>query len=196
LNYYRTDPSAPLDAALPANTVVELPLRPGREANLSLWEANGFSLLERRVRLARPAITPGQAAPMTLEIPPITAAEAHALLVKCFSPLTGCLPTVEELEEDLCHGRLLAAGGDGLLRFGDGPAAEIRHLAVAEHARGKGAAKGLLARFNTRTADRRALVWTAESNAAALSAYQGAGFAPDGWRSVVLVANTTENTCL
>ena len=131
---------------------------------------------------------------MTLEVPPMTAGEAHELLGSCFSPLTGCLPSVEELEEDLCFNRILVSGGEGLLRFSGGRIAEIRHLAVVETARGKDIAQSLVARFNTRTADRRALVWTGVDNSAALHVYEKAGFVPDGWRSVVLIANETEIT--
>lgn len=188
VNFYRTGP-APLDCGLPGPAVVELPIRPGGTADTAWWESLGFRPLLRRVRMARPALTPGQGCPMTLEIPPITAAEALALLEGCFDPRTGCLPTLEELEEDLRENRLLTEGGLGVLRFENGRAVNIRHLAVAPEARGQGMARGLLARFNERTGDRRALVWTGAENLPARRAYEGAGFAPDGWESLVLGAN-------
>lgn len=188
VSFYRTGP-APLDIRLPRPAVVELPLRPGGAADTAFWKDMGFRPLLERVRLARPALTPGQGCPMTLEIPPITAAEALLLLEECFDPLTGCLPALEELEEDLGENRLLTEGGLGLLRFEDGRTAKIRHLAVAPEARGQGMAHRLVARFNERTGDRRALVWTGAENTAARRVYENAGFVSDGWRSLVLAAD-------
>ena len=188
VNFYRTGP-APLHVSLPGPAVVELPLRPGAEADTDWWEALGFRPLLRRLRLARPALRPGQACPMTLELPSITAAEALALLESCFDPLTGCLPALEELEEDLRQNGLLTEGGVGVLRFENGRTVKIRHLAVAAEVRGRGIARTLVGRFNERTGDRRALVWTGEENWPARRVYEGAGFAADGWRSLVLGAD-------
>ena len=75
VSFYRTGP-APLDIRLPGPAVVELPLRPGRAAETGFWENLGFRPRLERVRMARPALTPGQGCPMTLELPPMTAEEA------------------------------------------------------------------------------------------------------------------------
>ena len=185
LSYYRTDPAAALDVPLPGPAVVEIPLRPGAQADAAWWEAQGFVPLLRRVRLVRPPL------PEAPELPPSEAVSvapeaALALLERCFDPLSGCLPTREELAEDLAGGRLLWAEEGALLRFSPGPPAELRHLAAAEEVRGRGLARKLVDRFNRLTAGRRALVWTGEDNAAALHLYESAGFRRDGWRSLVL----------
>ena len=183
LNYYRTDPSADLDLCLPARTVVEIPVRPGREADTVWWGKQDFRLVEHRLRLTRPAVNaePEQAAAE------LSAEKVLALLQACFVPETGCLPTLEELESDLREHRLLTAGNAGVLRFDNSRVAEIRHLAVSADARGKGIGTALLNRFNGCTADRTARVWTGVENHTARRLYEKAGFAADGWQSIVLM---------
>ena len=183
LNYYRTDPAADLDLRLPAHTVVEIPLRPGREADTQWWEKQGFRVLERRLRLTRPVIGSVQA----VEAGEATVDWAMALLRTCFLPETGCLPAPEDLEADIRENRLLAEAELGLLRFDNGRVAEIRHLAVAPTARGRGIGTALLERFNGFTADRMARVWTGLENHTARRLYEKAGFAADGWQSLVLI---------
>ena len=168
-------------------TVLELAFREkdaSLRALLPELETRGFAPLLRRVRLTRPA---GEAAGTAL--PPAgedAPGNALALLRTCFDPLTGCLPTAPELAEDAAAGRLLFTGS-AVLRFSDGAAREIRQLAVAPDARGHGAGSALLDAFLSAYGGRRVTVWTAETNAAALRLYESRGFAPDGWRSEVLL---------
>lgn len=184
LNYYRTDRAVDPDLRLPAHTVVEIPLRPGKEAELPWWERQGFRVAERRLRLTRPAF--GSAA-QTAETCKADAQWAMELLHTCFSPETGCLPAPEELAADIRENRLLAWDDLGLLRFDNGRVAEIRHLAVAPSARGNGIGTALLEQFNRITADRTARVWTGLENQTARRLYEKAGFAADGWQSLVLI---------
>lgn len=184
LNYYLSDPGARPDIALPCPTVLELPQRPGSQSDSSLWERMGFRPRLRRVRLSRAKRDTAAAA---LAVPDISAREARELLERCFDPLTGCLPGLEELEEDIARGRLISIDRRALLRFSSGPAASIRHLAVAEEFRHQGLGRQLMERFDAASGGRRALVWTGRDNAAAIGLYEKSGFQPDGWQSLVMI---------
>lgn len=191
LHFYLTDLSAAPDAALPPDTMVELPLHPRRlDKTEAFFAALGFRPVLRRVRLARPALGEAETpAPDTQTDP----APLLALLRAQFDARTGCLPLLDELAADLRAGHVLTDGPDALLRFSLDRTAEIRQLAVAPARRGQGAARALVARFNRCTADRRALVWTGTDNAAALHVYQKEGFAPDGWKSLVMTNQPNQN---
>lgn len=193
LNFYLTDLTQPLPP-LPAPTVAEIPFR-ARDAALqeaaAYLQEQGFTPLLRRVRLKRPALTPPAA--VSLRAPgPDVAGPVMAFLADCFSPLTGCLPTLDELSDELAQGRILVredtAGLAGLVHFSfDGRAGEIRHLAVRPDLRGRGLSGELIAAFLTAADGASSTVWTGRDNTAALRAYHAAGFAPDGWESAVLV---------
>ena len=189
LNYILEDPS-PLYSLRPEATVAVETAYRSADGSVDLTfdrlKEHGWRDALRRVRLTRP---------VDGDIPPVgccdpfapTAAEAKAWLETCFSPLTGCLPDLSELEDDIKEGRLIAADG-ALLRFRDGGAfSEIRHLAVLPDRRRRGLARALLARFLELRGCKRCRVWTGADNSPALSLYENSGFAPDGMKSRVMI---------
>jgi GNAT superfamily N-acetyltransferase len=200
LYYYLSPEAKPFSLPVDEPVVTELPFRP-KDAPmegelLALFQASGFHERLRRARLERPA-GPGQASDAGFAFRPAEAADGDAalsLLTGCFDPLTGCLPTGEELAEDIAAGNLLCALDEdgslaGLLHSRRAKAsAEVRHLAVRPDLRGRHCARSLLAAWLAQTGDCKARVWTGAANAAALHTYQQGGFQRDGWYSVVLAA--------
>lgn len=182
--------------------VTEVPIRPkdaGWEiAFLAKLGAAGFSPLLRRVRLQYHPAGPVQApvGPVCSGTPN-DAREVLDLLRASLDPLTGCLPGVDELQEDGAQGNLLLTrGGDGaltgVLQFRQAPGLwEIRHLAVRADARAQGLGTRLLRAFLAQVGQRRAQVWTGQTNVAALAAYQKVGFMQDGCHSSVLLRERT-----
>ena len=173
----------------PLPAVLELPCRQGTDSFPALaaeLEQAGWRCVLRRVRLTRKA-APGPDPILETAEPRVQDPEAlSSLLGTCFSPLTGCLPSLAELEEDLREDRILVRAG-GLLRWRrKGRVSEIRHLAVAPACRGRGLAKALLRDYLAREGSLLCRVWTGADNAAALGLYRGFGWAPDGWESLVL----------
>ena len=164
-----------------------------------LFLCSGFSVLCRRIRMSRPKDSP-LPDPSPVTVPVRTAGEEDAeeiaaLLAASFDPLTGCLPTADELSEILARGEILAAGTEeegiaGVLhsrpiRGGT----ELRHLAVAPGSRRKGVGRALVRRYLAETRPSRGIVWLRRDNEAACSLYRSAGYAPDGWESAVLARN-------
>ena len=192
LRFYleRPDPLLALRAPLPV--VTEIACRAGDPRLGPLGDVladAGWKTLLRRVRLWREAGAPESepAAPASTTPP-----EAAALLARCFSPLTGCLPTEAELAEDLAEGRLLALPG-ALLRYtAAGRWTELRHLAVLPELRRQGLGRALVTAYLSCTADRRSRVWTGADNTAALALYRRFGYREDGWQSRVLLAPDPE----
>lgn len=116
---------------------------------------------------------------------------AFALLQASFSPLTGCLPTQEELLRDIQNRELLLLKKDdqiaGLLHFQNTkPALEIRHLATDAAFRGQGVASALLQSLFTLPDVRAFRVWVVDGNTAAERLYEKHGFGKDGFFSHVL----------
>ncbi len=108
-----------------------------------------------------------------------------------FSPLTGCLPTEDDLRENLRRGETVITrdenGISGVLHFAVSRAAsEIRHLAVREDCRGRGLADALLTAYLTATNGVRSQVWARTGNLPAEHFYEKHDYRPDGWTSVVL----------
>ncbi len=180
----------PLIEADPGQTtVVEAAFRSGDGKVNDLFSAiaaNGWRRALNRVRLTRPA---GHAQEAEDEQEPYVPSPEEALgwLKSCFSPLTGCLPTEEEIREDVADGRLLSYRG-ALLRFKrSGNVTEIRQLAVLPEYRRQGLGRALVRRYLSLCGDKKCRVWTGEDNAAALSLYESAGFVTDGMCSAVAV---------
>lgn len=190
LRFLLTEAEALLPLSFDRTTVLELPFRRGDPVFLRLAEAlksRGWTEALGRVRLTRRA-APCPAVETSLPGESPTPEALLGLLEACFSPLTGCLPEAAELEADLAAGRVLACG-DGLLRWREkGRSREIRHLAVAPEARGRGLAKALVRGFLDREGDKLCRVWTGAENRPARRVYESFGFAPDGWESLVLVS--------
>ncbi|MBQ6262812.1 MAG: GNAT family N-acetyltransferase [Clostridia bacterium] len=189
LNYILTDPSALYSVRPDATVAVETAYRAADRSVDDTFDRLGklgWRDALRRVRLTRPA---GGDIPQGGGFDPYspTAAEARAWLEACFSPLTGCLPDLCELEDDLEEDRLIAADG-ALLRFREvGAVSEIRHLAVLADRRRRGLARALLARFLELRGGKRCRVWTGADNSPALSLYENFGFVPDGMKSRVMI---------
>lgn len=202
LQYY-LQPGGSFPAPEAAGPVVtEVPIRPkdaGSEAALlAKLGAAGFSLLLRRVRLQYRPAGPVQEPEALVHFGTTEdAREVLDLLHASLDPLTGCLPGVDELREDGAQGNLLLTrGGDGtltgVLQFRQAPGLwEIRHLAVRADARAQGLGTRLLRAFLSQAGERRAQVWTGQTNAAALAAYQKVGFMQDGCSSSVLLRERT-----
>ena len=200
LRFLLTEPQALCGLALDRTTVLELPFRGGdtRFPELArVLGASGWAEALRRVRLSRRAgprpSAEGAASPLPSpadEMP--DPAARRGLLRSCFSPLTGCLPEQAELKDDLAAGRALALPG-ALIRWREkGRSSEIRHLAVAPAQRGQGLAKALVRAYLDRAGDRLCRVWTAGDNLPARHVYDGFGYAPDGWESIVLIHSRPE----
>lgn len=182
------------EISLPEKTVTEIA---GRERDEALWRAQehfeslGFAPILRRQRLTRKSGEISESFDGVTEAPMEMRADVCAFLEDNFSPLTGCLPTVEELSGDMENKNVLLLrderGIAGLIHTGSITGGyEIRHLAVREDRRGSGLTAPLIGEFLRRTGGRRTTVWLTEGNAAAMGAYARFGFAPDGYRSVVL----------
>lgn len=199
LRFLLTEPEVLRDLPLDRSTALELPFRRSDERFPKLakeLEGSGWTEALRRVRLTRraaPPEAPGAEPPVCgcggeAESP----AELWTLLRSCFSPLTGCLPEQAELKDDLAAGRVLALPG-ALIRWREkGRSSEIRHLAVAPAQRGQGLAKALVRAYLDRAGDRLCRVWTAGDNLPARHVYEGFGYAPDGWESIVLIHSRPE----
>ncbi len=181
-------------AGLSKPVVAEIPFRPrdtGLQEAASYLETQGFRRLFTRCRLIRGAGDQALPAGAVRTAGPQDAQRVQALLRESFSPLTGCLPDQRELEEALDQGRflLLEENGTllGLLHYTlEGKSSEIRHLALRREVRGRGLTRPLLTQYLARTAEKKHLVWARESYQAAQNAYEALGYAPDGWRSIVL----------
>ena len=111
-----------------------------------------------------------------------------------FSALTGCLPTADDLRENLANGQTVITrdekGVSGVLHFAVSRAStEIRHLAVRADCRGKGLAGELLTAYLAATDGAKSQVWARTGNAPAEHFYEQHGYRPDGWTSAVLQYN-------
>lgn len=152
---------------------------------LSDWER-----LFERVRLSRPPMESALPTEATFA-EPCHFDQIKQILQQCFDHLTGCLPTDDELMQDLQNNKILAYF-DGqapiaLLHFSaDGKRAEIRHFATLESARGQGCGKQLLAAFLNLHSALPCSVWVRKGNAPALHLYEKFGFSADGRNSLVL----------
>ena len=107
-----------------------------------------------------------------------------------FSALTGCLPTADDLRENLANGHTVITrdekGVSGVLHFAVSRAStEIRHLAVRAD-RGKGLAGELLTAYLAATDGAKSQVWARTGNLPAEHFYEKHGYRPDGWTSAVL----------
>lgn len=100
-----------------------------------------------------------------------------------FSALTGCLPTADDLRENLEDGHTVITrdekGVSGVLHFAVSRAStEIRHLAVRADCRGKGLAGELLTAYLAATDGAKSQVWARTGNAPAEHFYEQHGYRP------------------
>lgn len=109
------------------------------------------------------------------------------LLSESFSPLTGCLPDIDETVSAVREKRIILHKNDGLLHFEKSRASfELRHLCVAENSRGQGIAGELVRAYNSNI-PKKSLVWVREGYAPAEKTYENNGYTADGMRSSVLI---------
>ena len=119
------------------------------------------------------------------------------LLDACFGLQTGYMPALWELKSDVKTGSLLCIKGDdgqlcGLLRWVAHPAnIEVRLVAVREDVRGQKLSRRLLDAFTHKWGHKQNTIWMNDDNIAAQKAYTAVGFAPDGWRSDVMLCKLT-----
>lgn len=194
LNFYlqRGASLPPLSFSLP--TVLEIASRPRDQAlrdSEVLWEQAGFRPLFSRQRMARPEGLSPLPGPEGLSAHVAAEEELSTLerlLQECFDPLAGCLPTREELREDLQNGNVISLPG-GILHMGKAPGGtELRHLAVTPSLRRQGAAQALFAAYLLHTENRASRVWVRTDNPPALGFYEKNGYTCDGWTSRVYTA--------
>lgn len=194
LNFYLNDLTVPLGAELPVPSVTEVAFRPqdaGLQEAVRYLQSQGFQLILERYRMSRKAQPAGKPALPPVVPGPSDGPRALSFLQENFSTLTGCLPDLRELTEDLAQGQVLlledSRGIAGLLRFTfDGKSGEIRHLAVREDLRGRGLTQPLIAGFLQATGGAKSVVWLRTDFPQARAAYEKQGFVPDGRRSAVL----------
>ena len=155
--------------------------------------ALGFREVLRRTRRTRkPEAFPVE----TTAVPakPEDFEDISRFLSEHFSALTGCLPTANDLRENLANGQTVITrdekGVSGVLHFAVSRAStEIRHLAVRADCRGKGLAGELLTAYLAATDGAKSQVWARTGNAPAEHFYEQHGYRPDGWNSAVLQYN-------
>ena len=155
--------------------------------------ALGFREVLRRTRRTRkPEAFPVEttAVPANLE----DFEDISRFLSEHFSALTGCLPTANDLHENLEDGHTVITrdekGVSGVLHFAVSRAStEIRHLAVRADCRGKGLAGELLTAYLAATDGAKSQVWARTGNVPAEHFYEQHGYRPDGWTSAVLQYN-------
>ena len=161
-------------------------------------QAIGFSERFRRARREKPAEM-ATATPQSVVFPgKDRAAAVLAFLEAQFDGLTGCIPTLQQLTEQLERGEAAAmedeAGICGVLHFAPGRnAMEIRHLAVRADCRGRGCASALLAAALQKCGGVKSLVWARQGNVPAEAFYEHHGFRTDGWQSAVLSIGGKDN---
>lgn len=198
MNFYLRELSLPDDLAWDGPVVLEIAARPRDEGLLKavdFWRGQGFTDLYRRERLVLPKDTkvPAGDGPLAARIAGMADEGAvWTLLQDNFDPLTGCLPTAEDLERDLAAGNVVCVDGPdggtaGLLHIAPGRGStQLRHLAVGEPYRRQGGAQALLARYLEQTGFAKSLVWVRTDNGPGRRFYVKNGYSPDGWASTVL----------
>lgn len=192
LYFYLNDLTRPLDGRFDLPAVAEIAFRGEGERLEPLKGCLALCVLRpvfRRIRLARPPEPPLAGDGNSVGCP----SDARAVLgflEANFSPLTGCLPTLDEVHTGTRDKRFLS------LEDGKGIAAlihmahekngvEIRHLAVREDRRGQGLAGRLAAACIGENPGKTCRVWVQEDYDSARQVYAKAGFQPDGWHSLV-----------
>lgn len=111
----------------------------------------------------------------------------YGLLENSFSHMTGCLPTLDELSENIKNSEIILHEDGGVLHYVHGRASfELRHLCVDEKMRGHGIS-GELVRFYNGIVPKKSLVWVREGYLPAEKTYENNGYTADGMKSSVLI---------
>lgn len=176
------------------HVILEIPARPKDKTvpeAREFWKSGGFTPVLERLRYAKDLNnTPDLSAPegKIVSAKGKLVREALSFLQAHFDPLTGCLPSFEELSQDQAF-CLLDEGGAvaGVLHAAFGKASsEIRHLAVRKELRGRGYGGELIRAYESQCPSPKSLVWTGKENSAARRLYDKRGYSPDGWTALVL----------
>ena len=214
LSYYIIDTNVVPDCELPDDTVTEIAYKPsGAEAAeraIRFWEITGLNIAFERIRLTRLETAdksgignaavgiPFQCRGLLLPGFALNIAifqdldDCQKLMQANFDPITGHIPTSNEIETSIAEGCILCLKDSfgkicGLLRCVQRAASvEIRQLALREDVRGQGLARQLLDIFIEKWGSGKSTVWMRDGNVPALKAYNSAGFTADGWRSAVM----------
>ena len=193
LYFYLNDLTRPLGERFDLPAAAEIAFR-GEWGKLAALEGClalcGLRPDFRRVRLARPP-EPGLAEDGVSARRPAGAQAILGFLEANYPPVTGCLPTLDEVFIGVADKRFLALedekGIAGLIHMAhEKNGVEIRHLAVREDRRGQGLAGRLVAACLRDNPGKICRVWVREDYHIARQVYARAGFVPDGWRSLVL----------
>lgn len=191
---------------LPKQTVLEIPTRPrdlALKQSETLWKEKGFRLLFSRQRMELVRRSDDVAVRSDCCVPlagccvrPAVAGdepEILRLMEENYDRRTACLPTDDELSEDVAAGQVFlavtcpegqVAGFLRLLRTKR--IAEVRQIAVSEPFRGRGIAGALLNQL-TLAEGQKGHVWVSQNNGAALRLYESFGFVKDEWTSTVWI---------
>lgn len=192
LYFYLNDLSRPLGEGFDLPAVAEIAFRGDGERLATLKDCLalcGLGPSFRRVRLAR-SPEPWAAEGGSSVGRPSDARAVLDFLEANFSPLTGCLPTLDEVLAGMTDRHFLTVedekGIAGLIHMArEKNGVEIRHLAVREDRRGQGLAVRLAAACIGENPGTVCRVWVREDYDSARQVYAKAGFRPDGWRSLV-----------
>lgn len=191
MNFHLLPSAEPAPLCSGESIVTEIPMRPGdfkMARAVAYWEEQGFSPCLERVRLRlEKAPAEGKGAFQVRRADEEELPRILDFLRAHFSPLTGCLPALEELEAQGVFGIFQGETPVGVLRGSIGRGScEIRHLAVEESLRGTGAAQVLLSAYLKACPEKKQLVWTGKNNPGALRFYKKCGYVPDGWTARIL----------
>lgn len=123
--------------------------------------------------------------------------EIMAFLQANFDPLTGFLPSKNDIKKAVGQGEILCAyegmGKDllGVLHMGiDKKNTDLLHIAVARQARKRGIGETLLVKWKETASKRGAInytIWVADDNLAARTLYEKVGFKEDGYHALTFL---------
>jgi len=200
LSYCIVDENVLPQCSLPEKLFTEIAFKPIgvdiAERGIKFWAQTGLAVAFRRVRLTREGtVVSGhvQVGDCCVVLATLSDIEDCLMILKTnFDPLTGYIPNYPELACDIENNCVLClkdTGGAvcGLLRYIHKAASvEIRQLALHENMRGQGLAHKLLDAFVNSLNGKKSTVWVRDGYMPAIKAYNAAGFALDGWQSVVM----------
>lgn len=188
--YYYLAPNAVPDfSLLHADTVCETAMREKDTALVSADKMlidNGFERLFCRIRMKRAAETSDSTNTKIYTAGEDDFSTVRELLISSFSPLTGCIPSDDELHEAVENSEILLHSDGGLLHYRNSKAStELRHLCVSSESRGKGIGSDLVRTYLSLT-KKKSTVWVRSDYAPAKKIYENNGYTPDGTTSSVL----------
>lgn len=199
LNFYLQEQRLP-PLSLDQPTVLEIAYRARDEKMrqaVELWQSAGFQLLFHRQRMQRPADpTPPESLGAGVRLArPEDQTVVQAMMDGYYDPVLGCLPTADELAEDIRDGAVFCCEADGvivgMLQVALGrTSTEMRHFVVRPECRRQGIAQRLFESYQAQTQGKRSMVWVLADNLPAVTMYEKNGFHTDGWMSAVLYYDT------